>query len=71
MAPASNTQLSEFIELYNPTGADVDLSNWRLAKGVDFVFPPGTNLPAGGWLVSGQDLFKKWQPLMWHPHKQR
>lgn len=49
--PARNTQLSEFIELYNPTGANVDLSNWRFAKGVDYVFPAGTILPAGGYLV--------------------
>ncbi len=49
--PARNTQLSEFIELYNPTAAAVDLSNWRLAKGLDYIFPSGASIPAGGYLV--------------------
>ena len=49
--PARNAQLSEFIEIYNPTGATVDLSNWRLARGVDFVFLAGATIPAGGYVV--------------------
>ncbi len=53
--PARNAQLSEFIELYNPTGAAVDLSNWRLAKGVDFVFPTGTTIAAGGYVVIAEN----------------
>jgi len=36
----------EFIEIYNPTDADVDLTGWRLRRGADFDFalavtPPG------------------------------
>lgn len=53
--PSRNAQLSEFIELYNPTSADVDLSNWRLAKGVDFIFPAGTTIAAGGYLVIAEN----------------
>jgi len=48
----------EFIELHNPTGADVPLydpdhteNTWRLADGVAFSFPTGTVLPAGGYLL--------------------
>ncbi len=52
---ARNTQLSEFIELHNPTGADVDVSNWRLAKAVDFIFPAGTVFTAGGYLVIAEN----------------
>jgi Lamin Tail Domain/CotH kinase protein/Concanavalin A-like lectin/glucanases superfamily/Bacterial Ig domain len=48
---ARNTQLSEFIELYNPTGADVDLGGWRFNSGVNFVFPAGTIITNGGYLV--------------------
>jgi len=48
----------EFIELHNPTGTDALLydpahpeNTWRLADGVEFVFPAGTVLPAGGYLL--------------------
>lgn len=58
------------IELYNPTDAPVDLSGWILTDdafviatydpAVDeekYVFPAGTTLPAGGYLVlkKGED----------------
>jgi len=48
----------EFIELRNLTLDDLllyDIANptntWRLRKGVDFDFSPGTTIPAGGYLV--------------------
>lgn len=50
-----NTVRDEFIELYNPKPVAVDLSYWRLRGGVDFAFPPGTSIPAGGFLVVAQD----------------
>ena len=37
------------------TGASVDLSNWRLAKAVDFVFPAGTTIAAGGYIVIAEN----------------
>lgn len=40
----------EWLELFNP-GPAVDLSGWRLTRGVDLEFPEGTILPAGGRLV--------------------
>jgi hypothetical protein len=45
----------EFVELYNPTSQPVDLTGWTLTGAVDFQFPPGASLPAGGWLVVAQD----------------
>lgn len=49
---------SEFIELRNLTLNDLrlyDIANpantWRLRKGIDFDFPTGTSIPAGGYLV--------------------
>ncbi len=44
---------AEFIELHNPFGTPVDLSNWRLSGAVDFLFPaaPSSTIPAGGYLV--------------------
>ncbi|NLF32370.1 MAG: lamin tail domain-containing protein, partial [Planctomycetes bacterium] len=41
----------EFVEIHNPTGLPVDLTNWALDKDVEYVFPAGTILPAGGTLV--------------------
>lgn len=41
----------EFIELYNPDAAAVDLSGAVFDKGIDFTFPSGVILPAGGYLV--------------------
>jgi hypothetical protein len=47
--------IDEFIELKNISGSTVNLYNttntWRLDKGVDFDFPPGVTLPAGGHLL--------------------
>ena len=51
-APAGTpaTQL-EFIELFNSLGEPHDLSGYRLAGSVDYLFPAGTILRGGGFLV--------------------
>ncbi len=45
----------EYIELYNPLDQPVDLADdaaaWRLDGAVDYTFPSGTSIPAGGRLV--------------------
>ncbi|RMF24114.1 MAG: lamin tail domain-containing protein [Deltaproteobacteria bacterium] len=51
----------EYVELYNPTSAPVELSTdyggtygvlpWRITGGIDFDFPAGTTIPAGGYLL--------------------
>ncbi len=41
----------EFIELKNTGTAAVNLYNVRLAGGIDFTFPPGATIPAGGFVV--------------------
>jgi hypothetical protein len=41
----------EWIEIHNPAVLPVDVSGWVLSKGVNFTFPPGTSIPAGGYLV--------------------
>ena len=51
----STTVPSEFIELFNRGDVAVDLSGWVLEDGVHYVFPPGTTLAAGGFLVLAQD----------------
>ncbi|MBN2476227.1 MAG: lamin tail domain-containing protein [Pirellulales bacterium] len=41
----------EFIEICNPTGETVDLTGWRIRKGIDFDFDPGTLLASGETVV--------------------
>lgn len=52
-APASST---EWIELKNVLSVNLDLSGWSLSGGVNFVFPAGTVLPAGDFLVVSNNL---------------
>ncbi|MCA9237297.1 MAG: lamin tail domain-containing protein [Planctomycetales bacterium] len=53
--PDVNTEQVEFIELYNTGPAAVDLSDWRIDEAVDFTFPNGAQIAAGGYLVVAQD----------------
>ena len=41
----------EFLQIQNPTGTSVDLTNWRIRGGVDYDFAAGTVLDAGEKLV--------------------
>jgi hypothetical protein len=49
--PPGTPRAGKWIELRNRSGGAVDLSGWALANGVDFSFPAGTVLAAGGYLV--------------------
>jgi len=41
----------QYIELFNRGDTEVDLSNWAFIKGIKFVFPAGTRMAAGAYLV--------------------
>ena len=41
----------EFIELFNPTGFEMDVSGAELSLGVDFTFPQDTVVAAGGRII--------------------
>ena len=41
----------EFIEIHNPTAAEVNLTNWALTGGVNFSFPDNQLLAANSYLV--------------------
>ncbi|MDP8246086.1 MAG: CotH kinase family protein [Candidatus Hinthialibacter antarcticus] len=43
--------LREFVELYNPGDAAVDLSGYQFTSGALYTFPNGTQLAANGYLV--------------------
>ena len=41
----------EFVELYNPTSIRQNISQWRLANAVRYVFPPDTYVEANAYLI--------------------
>ncbi|MCA9247973.1 MAG: lamin tail domain-containing protein, partial [Planctomycetales bacterium] len=45
----------EWLELFNRSNADVDVSGWMLDEAVGFTFPLGTTIPAGEFLVVTND----------------
>ncbi len=49
--PADKTSPEEFVEISNHNPAQVNLSGWRFTQGIDYTFPEGTVLEAGGYLV--------------------
>ena len=49
--PADEDGQLEWIELHNQLAVDMDVSDWRLAGGVDYTFPDGTIVPGRGQLV--------------------
>ena len=53
--PASERPSDEYIELHNLSAQAINLTGWRLSKGIDFTFPP-VSIPAEGYLAVAADL---------------
>jgi hypothetical protein len=53
--PDVKTQLVEFIELYNASAEDIDLSGWYFSSGLSYRFEAGSTLPAGGYIIVVQN----------------
>jgi hypothetical protein len=53
--PAANELGLEWIELYSQMAVDMDISGWSLSGGVDFLFPAGTIVRGGGFVVVAID----------------
>lgn len=51
--PVGGNQAQEFVRLRNTNAFAVDLSGWKLSSAIDYTFPPGTVIPAGGGGASG------------------
>jgi hypothetical protein len=58
--PDVKTELCEFVELYNPTPREVDLSGWFFSAGIDYTFPAGpkSKIGADGYLVLARNTAK-------------
>ncbi|HTG45210.1 MAG TPA: lamin tail domain-containing protein, partial [Verrucomicrobiae bacterium] len=53
--PPQKTELAEFVELYNSGDSPVSLNGWKLAGGVEFSFPAGSSIAAGGYFVIAEN----------------
>lgn len=45
----------EFIELYNNSDVEINISGFEITEGIDHVFPVGTTIPAREFLLLGED----------------
>jgi hypothetical protein len=52
---ANEGDFSDWVELYNPSASAANISDWSLSDSLSsprkFVFPAGTAIPAGGYLI--------------------
>ena len=53
--PPENTVRQEFIEIYNPDAAAIDLGGWRISGAVDYHFPADISIAGGAYLVIAED----------------
>ena len=53
--PISGQAKDEYVELHNRGAQAVDVGYWRFVDGISFMIPPGTVIPAGGYLVVARD----------------
>ncbi len=56
--PLSREDEDEWIEIYNDGLESRDLGGWAFTDGIQFVFPEGTQINAGGFLVIAKDRAK-------------
>ena len=49
--PETGQDSLEYFEIYNNSGAAVDISGWNFTQGVEYTFPAGTILPTGGYFT--------------------
>ncbi|MBI4602951.1 MAG: lamin tail domain-containing protein [Planctomycetes bacterium] len=54
-AVAGGAPEPEWIELHNRSGSAVSLAGWRFTRGIDYAFPAGATIPAGGYRVVAND----------------
>jgi len=45
----------DYVELHNRSAEAIDVSGYAFSNGIEFVIPPGTVMPSGGFLVVAKD----------------
>ncbi len=53
--PDVKVEQVEYIELYNPTTLDLDISGWHFCDGLSYEFPTGTIVPSDSYIVVAYD----------------
>ena len=53
--PADKTSPEEFVEISNRNPSPVNLSGWQFTQGIEYTFPEGSVLEAGGHLVLSEN----------------
>lgn len=54
--PEGGNDTLEFIEIWNPNGSfPLDMSGFYFSAGIDYTFPTGSEIPAGGFIVVAVD----------------
>ena len=53
--PIGGDSNDEYVELYNRSNRRMDLKGWRFTSGVEFEFPEGARIEAGGYFVIAKD----------------
>ncbi|NLX26514.1 MAG: hypothetical protein GXY61_11255 [Lentisphaerae bacterium] len=53
--PSSEDKAEEYIELYNASAVDLDLTGWQFTDGFGYPFPTGLVMAAGHYLVIAHD----------------
>lgn len=56
--PISGDNDDEYVELHNPGPLAVDIGEWQFTAGIRYTLPPGTTIPAGGYLVVAANASK-------------
>jgi len=54
--PGNEQDALQYVELFNRSGQEIDLSGWSFTHGPKFIFPEKTAMPAHGFLVVARDL---------------
>jgi len=61
--PDIETELVEFVELYNAGVVDANISGWYFSNGISYTFPQGTILPVDGHIVVAEDPMLAYHPV--------
>ncbi len=54
--PISGNSDDQYVELFNVTGTNVNLSGWKISDAIDYSFSTGMVLQAHGYLVVGKNV---------------